>query len=37
VLALGVAQGSDALEKIEKITGGVRKPDGEAEDAAPSA
>jgi DNA recombination protein RmuC len=37
VLALGVAQGSDALEKIEKITGGVRKPDGEEEDAAPSA
>ena len=37
VLALGVAQGSDALEKIEKITGGVRKPDGEAEDAAPLA
>ncbi len=37
VLALGVAQGSEALEKIEKITGGVRKPDGEAEDAPPSA
>jgi DNA recombination protein RmuC len=37
VLALGVAQGSDALEKIEKITGGVRKPDGEEEDAPPAA
>ena len=33
VLALGVAQGSEALEKIEKITGGVRKPDGEADEA----
>ena len=32
VLALGVAQGSEALEKIEKITGGVRKPDGEADE-----
>jgi hypothetical protein len=36
VLALGVAQGSEALEKIEKITGGVRKPDGVEEDEAPS-
>jgi len=36
VLALGVAQGSEALEKIEKITGGVRKPDGVEEDEAPA-
>ncbi|MFM7241553.1 MAG: DNA recombination protein RmuC [Opitutia bacterium] len=36
LLTLGVAQGSEALEKIEKITGGVRKSDDEA-DEAPSA
>jgi DNA recombination protein RmuC len=35
VLALGVAQGSEALEKIEKITGGVRKADGAEDDEAP--
>jgi DNA recombination protein RmuC len=37
VLALGVAQGSEALEKIEKITGGVRKPDGAEDDDTPTA
>ena len=37
VLALGVAQGSEALEKIEKITGGVRKPDGAEDDDAATA
>ncbi len=37
VLALGVAQGSDALEKIEKITGGVRKSDEAESDENPAA
>ncbi len=31
ILALGVAKGSEALEKVEKITGGVRKSDEETD------